>query len=112
MGAYCAARRDKPTGFTLLFSCAAFGLRGGMLGFAYQKAAEGQPQSKSWRRFGSVGIRASVLDCGCPLCRFHLGTHWRNWLRQPAAKRSLRPRALSTAFRLLRLGLPLRESWR
>src|ERR1035437_3494709 len=33
-------------------------------------------------------------------------------LLQPAAKRSFRPRALRTAFRLARLGLPRRESWR
>jgi len=33
-------------------------------------------------------------------------------LLQPAAKRSLRPKALRTAFRLARLGLPRRESWR
>ena len=33
-------------------------------------------------------------------------------LLQPAAKRSLRPRALRTAFRLARLGLPGRESCR
>ena len=33
-------------------------------------------------------------------------------LLQPAAKRSLRPRALRTAFRLARLGLPRRESCR
>ena len=33
-------------------------------------------------------------------------------LPQPAAKRSLRPRALRMAFRLARLGLPRRESCR
>src|SRR5438552_9859549 len=37
-----------------------------------EKAPEGQAQSKSWRRFGSVVTRASVLECDCPLCRFSL----------------------------------------
>src|SRR5438552_18476917 len=37
-----------------------------------EKAPEGQAQSKSWRRFGSVVTRASVLDCGCPSAAFCL----------------------------------------
>src|SRR5439155_8077822 len=32
---------------------------------------------RRFARFGSVVFRASVLECGCLLCRFHLGTHWR-----------------------------------
>ena len=39
-----------------------------------------QKDSRSPRRFArfeSVVFRASVLECGCLLCRFHLGTHWR-----------------------------------
>ena len=68
MGAYCAARRDKPTGFTLIFSCAAFGLRGGMLGFrvpksgrrtaAVQKLAQVRERGNSRQR---LGVRLSPL---------------------------------------------------
>src|SRR2546426_699262 len=39
-----------------------------------------QKDSRSPRRFArfeSVVFRASVLECGSPLCRFRLGTHWR-----------------------------------
>ena len=68
MGAYRPAGRDKPTGFTLIFSCAAFGLRGGMLGFrvpksgrrtaAVQKLAQVRERGNSRQR---LGVRQSPL---------------------------------------------------